>query len=79
VQWKKVSSYTQFENEYEIILRSGTQFRVKCNVLNHPNGSYVVHLIEVNEKNDDNNHKALALSMNQINSDSSCISSKDEN
>ncbi|CAF1518549.1 unnamed protein product, partial [Adineta steineri] len=47
---------------------SGTQFRVKCNVLNHPNGSYVVHLIEVNEKNDDNNHKALALSMNQINS-----------
>ncbi|CAF1506620.1 unnamed protein product [Adineta steineri] len=64
VQWKKVSSYTQFENEYEIILRSGTQFRVKYHALDHPNGSYVVHLIEVDEKNHDNNHKALASSMN---------------
>ncbi|CAF3609366.1 unnamed protein product [Adineta steineri] len=55
--------------------KSGTQFRVKCNTLDHPNGSYVLHLIEVDEKNDDNNHKALALSMNQINSDFELIKS----
>ncbi|CAF1013776.1 unnamed protein product [Adineta steineri] len=61
---KKVSSYTQFESEDEIILRLGTEFRVKSNALDHPNGSYLVHLIEIDD--DDNNHTALASSINQM-------------
>ncbi|CAF0791070.1 unnamed protein product [Adineta steineri] len=60
---KKVSGYTAHESEDEIILRMGTEFRVKSNALDHPNGSYLVHLIEIN---DDNNHTKLALSVNQI-------------
>ena len=47
VNGKKISGYTEYENEDEIILRMGTQFRVKSDTLDHPNGSHVVHLIEV--------------------------------
>ena len=43
---KKVSGYTAFENEDEIILRIRTQFRVKVD------GSYIVHLIEITNDND---------------------------
>ncbi|CAF4071696.1 unnamed protein product [Adineta steineri] len=59
---KKVSGYTVHESEHEIILRIGTQFRVKSNALDHPNGSYHVHLIEINEENNDNNHTTSAPS-----------------
>ncbi|CAF4408475.1 unnamed protein product, partial [Adineta steineri] len=61
---KKVSGYTEHESEDEIILRMGTEFRVKSNALDHPNGSYVVHLIEID--NTDNNHTTLASSINQM-------------
>ncbi|CAF4170638.1 unnamed protein product, partial [Adineta steineri] len=60
---KKVSGYTQYESEDEIILRLGTEFRVKSNALDHPNGSYLVHLIEIDEKNNDNNHTTVASSL----------------
>ncbi|UJR18686.1 hypothetical protein I4U23_005593 [Adineta vaga] len=52
VNGKKISGYTAFENEDEVVLKIGTEFRVKSNALNHPNGSYVVHLIEIgNDQN----------------------------
>ncbi|CAF4016255.1 unnamed protein product [Adineta steineri] len=60
---KKVSGYTQYESEDEIILRLGTEFHVKSNALDHPNGSYLVHLIEIHEKNNDNNHTTVASSL----------------
>ncbi|CAF0747044.1 unnamed protein product [Adineta steineri] len=44
---KKVSGYTKYESEDAIILRVGTEFRVKSDALEHPKGSYVVHLIEI--------------------------------
>ncbi|CAF4863716.1 unnamed protein product, partial [Rotaria sp. Silwood2] len=62
VNGKRVSGYTEYENEDEIILRMGTQFRVKSNSLDHPNGSYVVHLIQV----DDNDDGPLASSINEM-------------
>ncbi len=56
---KKVSGYTMYPNEDEVILKMGTRFRVKADALDQsPSqdqsyGSYVVHLVEV----DDNNGK----------------------
>ncbi|CAF1391410.1 unnamed protein product [Adineta steineri] len=49
VNGKKISGYTAFKNEDEVVLKIGTEFRVKSNALNHPNGSYVVHLIEISD------------------------------
>ncbi|CAF3346678.1 unnamed protein product [Rotaria sp. Silwood2] len=46
VNGKRISGYTQYENEDEIILRMGSQFRVKSDVLKQSNGSLLVHLIE---------------------------------
>ena len=66
---KKVSGYTEFENEDEVILRMGTQFRVKSNALKQSNGSYLVHLIEIdndNDKDNDKNDKPLAAAMNDM-------------
>ncbi|CAF0832781.1 unnamed protein product [Adineta steineri] len=69
VNGKQISGYTEYESEDEIILRMGTEFRVKSNALDHPNGLYVVHLIEIDEEN--NNHTStLASSRNQISSKS---------
>ncbi|CAF0826545.1 unnamed protein product [Adineta steineri] len=65
VNGKNVSGYTAHESEDEIILRMGTEFRVKSNSLDHPNGSYVVHLMEIDD-NDNDNHTTLASSINQI-------------
>ncbi|CAF1349133.1 unnamed protein product [Rotaria sordida] len=62
VNGKKISGYTEHEYEDEVILRMGTEFRVKANTLNHPNGSHVVHLIEI----DANNAQPLALAMNEM-------------
>ncbi|CAF1436286.1 unnamed protein product [Adineta steineri] len=64
VNGKKVSGYTEHESEDEIILRMGTEFRVKSNALDHPNGSYLVHLIEIDDA--DNNHTTLASSISQM-------------
>ncbi|CAF4265746.1 unnamed protein product, partial [Adineta steineri] len=46
----------------------GTELRVKSDALEHPKGSYHVHLIEINgENNNDNNHALiLASSINQM-------------
>ncbi len=59
---KNVSGYTKYENEDGIILRIGTQFGVKSNALDHPNGSHVVHLVEVNDDDDE----PLASAVNEI-------------
>jgi len=61
VNGKKVSGYTEYEREDEVILRMGTQFRVKSDPLNHPNSSHVVHLIEIDEINYEEN---VTLTMN---------------
>ncbi|CAF1066075.1 unnamed protein product [Adineta steineri] len=73
VKGKKVSGYTEYESEDEIILRMGTEFRVKSNALDHPNGSYLVHLIEID---DEYNHTTLASSINQMHLTTNQISSK---
>jgi hypothetical protein len=62
VNGKKISGYTVYENEDEIILPMGTQFRVKCDALQEPNGSHIVHLIEV----DNNGNKPLRSAMNEM-------------
>ncbi|CAF3010821.1 unnamed protein product, partial [Rotaria sp. Silwood2] len=62
VNGKKISDYTEYENEDEIILRLGSQFRVKSDVFKQSNGSYLVRLIELGE----NNNQPLAAPMNQI-------------
>jgi hypothetical protein len=47
VNGKRVSGYTQYENEDEVILRMGSEFRVNGKPLALTNGSHIVHLIEV--------------------------------
>ncbi|CAF3228216.1 unnamed protein product, partial [Rotaria sp. Silwood2] len=49
VNGKNISGYTQYENENEIILRIGSQFRVKSDALKQSNISHLVHLIQINE------------------------------
>ncbi|CAF1362578.1 unnamed protein product [Adineta steineri] len=64
---KNVSGYTKYENENEIILRMGTKFRVKRNPVKRSDRLYVVYLIEIDEKNNDNNHTStLTSSINQM-------------
>ncbi|CAF5161688.1 unnamed protein product, partial [Rotaria magnacalcarata] len=52
INGKKVSAYTEFQNEEEVILRMGTEFRVKGDPLDQSNGSYIVNLIEIDDSND---------------------------
>jgi len=63
VNGKKVSGYTAYENEGEVILKMGTQFCVKSDPLEQSNGSYIVHLIE---KDDDDNDQPLANAMSNM-------------
>ncbi|CAF3562274.1 unnamed protein product, partial [Rotaria socialis] len=56
INGKKVSGYTEYESEDEVILRMGTEFRVKGDPLAQSNSSCIVHLIEI----DDNNDQPLA-------------------
>ncbi|CAF1326403.1 unnamed protein product [Rotaria sp. Silwood1] len=58
----QISGYTGYENEDEIILRMGSRFRVKSNPLDLSYGPLVVHLIEI----DDNNDQTLISVMNEI-------------
>jgi hypothetical protein len=53
VNGKKVSGYTEYEKEDEVVLRPGTQLRVKSNALDSPYGSHVVHLIEIDDDPDE--------------------------
>ncbi|CAF3778628.1 unnamed protein product [Rotaria sp. Silwood1] len=62
VNGKKVSGYTEFETEDEVILRMGSKFRVKSDPLEQSNGSYLVHLIEI----DDDLDQPLASAMNNM-------------
>jgi len=62
INGKKISGYTEYENENEIILRMGTQFRVKCDSLEQSNGLHIVHLIEI----DDDEDEPLASDMNKM-------------
>jgi hypothetical protein len=57
INGKRISGYTEFENENEIILKMGTQFRVKCDPLAQSNGSHIVHLIEINDDDDDDDEQ----------------------
>jgi hypothetical protein len=67
VNGKKVSGYTEYENEDEIILRLGAQFRMKSNPLEQSNGSHIVHLIEIDDDDDnDNNDQPLAAAMSNM-------------
>ncbi|CAF1429400.1 unnamed protein product [Adineta ricciae] len=62
---KKISGYTQYENEEEVILRMGTKFRVKSNPFKQSNNSYIVHLIEIGDNNE-NLSLAIATDMHKI-------------
>ncbi|CAF1234337.1 unnamed protein product [Rotaria sp. Silwood1] len=62
VKGKNISGYTEYKNEDEIILRMGSQFRVKSDVLKQSNGSLLVHLIEL----DNNDDQSLASTMNKM-------------
>ncbi|CAF1109334.1 unnamed protein product [Adineta steineri] len=57
-----IKDFLEYENEDEIILRMGTQFRVKSNALEQSNGSHIVHLVEI----DDDNDELLASTMNEM-------------
>jgi hypothetical protein len=63
VNGKKVSGYTEDENEDEIILRLGSQFRVKSNPFEQSNGSHIVPLIEIDDDDDD---QPLAAAMSNM-------------
>jgi hypothetical protein len=63
VNGKRISGYTRYENEEEVILRMGTTFRVKSDPFNQSDGLYIVHLIEI----DDNNDEPLPAFINEIN------------
>ncbi|CAF0867697.1 unnamed protein product [Adineta steineri] len=52
INGKKVSGYTALEDEDEIILKIGTQFRVKSPPLKQSNQSYLVHLIELDHNDE---------------------------
>ncbi|CAF3038526.1 unnamed protein product [Rotaria sp. Silwood2] len=62
INGKKISGYTEYENENEIILRMASEFRVKSDPLEQSNGSHLVHLIEI----DDNDDQSLASAMNEM-------------
>ncbi|CAF5146329.1 unnamed protein product [Rotaria sp. Silwood1] len=62
VSGKTISGYTEYKEEDEVILRIGSQFRVKSDPLDQSNGSHIVHLIEI----DDNDDQPLASAMDNM-------------
>ncbi len=46
---KEISGYTNFSDEEEVILKPGTQLRVKDNALRYSGGLNVIHLVEIND------------------------------
>jgi len=61
VNGKKVSGYTEYEGEDEVILRVGTEFRVKADPLKRADGSHIVHLIEIrDDEEDDDDDQPIA-------------------
>ncbi len=64
---KKISGYTDREHEDEVILRMETDFRAQSDVLEHPKGSFHVHLVEINdEEEDQQQHLASAINNLQM-------------
>ncbi|CAF4545039.1 unnamed protein product [Rotaria socialis] len=63
INGKKTSGYAQYESEDEIILRIGTELHVKSDPSIQPNGSFLVHLVEV----DDENRQPLASTIKESN------------
>jgi len=53
INGKQVSGYTEFEKEDEIILKIGTEFRVKANPLKRSDGSHTVHLVEIKDEEEE--------------------------
>ncbi|CAF1342692.1 unnamed protein product, partial [Rotaria sordida] len=60
INGKRISGYTAYESEDEVILPTGSQFRVKSDVLEQSHGSKVVHLVQI----DDNDSEPLESAMN---------------
>ncbi len=60
---RNVSGYTAYEGEKEMILPIGTQLKVKSDPLEQPNDSYLVHLVEIDEEDQ---QKSLAYTMNNL-------------
>ncbi|CAF1002634.1 unnamed protein product [Adineta steineri] len=69
---KKVSGYTVYEDEDEVILPIGTQFRVKSNPLKQSNDSHIVHMIEINDDDDQD----VASEMDQMHLNANSAKSK---
>ncbi|CAF0788000.1 unnamed protein product [Adineta steineri] len=63
INGKKISGYTAYEGEDEVILKIGTQFRVKSDPLEQSNQSHIVHLMEIDDNDDE---EPLASSMNNL-------------
>jgi hypothetical protein len=63
INGKRISCYGAYENEDEIILRMGMQLRVGSDRLKQSNSSYIVHLIEID---DDNDNKLITPITNEI-------------
>ncbi|CAF3873505.1 unnamed protein product, partial [Rotaria sp. Silwood1] len=63
INGKKISGYTEYEGEEEVILRIGSQFRVKGDVLTQSNGSHLVNLVQLEDNDDD---EPLASAMNNM-------------
>lgn len=65
---KRISGYTEFENENEVILKMGTQFRVKADPLEQTHGTHIVHLVEIDDddENDEQEENNATLLNNHI-------------
>ncbi|CAF1157222.1 unnamed protein product [Adineta steineri] len=63
INGKKISGYTAYENEDEVILKIGTQFRVKSDPLKQSNQSHIVHLMEIDDNDDED---SLASPLNNL-------------
>ncbi|CAF0922483.1 unnamed protein product [Adineta steineri] len=63
INGKKISGYTAYESEDEVVLKIGTQFRVKSDPLEQSNQSHIVHLMEIDDNDD---KEPLAPTMNNL-------------
>jgi len=75
VDGKKISGYTQIEKEDEVILRIGTEFRVKADHLKRADGSHIVHLIEIQDDDDLPSPSPSPIPIN-VNTDESVLQMK---
>ena len=50
---RDISSYSYYPSENEVLLTIGTELRVKADILQHPGGLKIVHLVQLNHDDDD--------------------------